>query len=242
MARLRRETDRAGASKATEVMRPRDNAALPTVPGLSGLGVGGRVGARWRRQMGHPPAAPDGTPTRGATRDGDASSRHTRDASSRHTRDASSRHTRISSHTARRPGRTPYAPYNPAMLEKYVTIFRAGNNFVFVGDDGATPAMRLGSRRSGSSSGTSSGLGSACRVRRRPGGGGSGWWSRDARTSASCPLADALGWGAIDDTWRDRRIDFNGCRCARSYAPATSRFRHRGRLKKGPCVASPDHR
>ena len=37
-----------------------------------------------------------------------------------------------------------YAPYNPAMLEKYVTIFRAVNNFVFVGDDGATPAMRLG--------------------------------------------------------------------------------------------------
>ena len=30
------------------------------------------------------------------------------------------------------------------MLEKYVTIFRAGNNFVFVGDDGATTAMRLG--------------------------------------------------------------------------------------------------
>ena len=37
-----------------------------------------------------------------------------------------------------------YAPYNPAMLQKYVTIFRAVNNFVFVGDDGATPAMRLG--------------------------------------------------------------------------------------------------
>ena len=37
-----------------------------------------------------------------------------------------------------------YAPYNPAMLEKYVTIFRTVNNFVFVGDDGATPAMRLG--------------------------------------------------------------------------------------------------
>ena len=37
-----------------------------------------------------------------------------------------------------------YAPYNPAMLEKYVTIFRAVNNFVFVGDDGKTPAMRLG--------------------------------------------------------------------------------------------------
>ena len=37
-----------------------------------------------------------------------------------------------------------YAPYNVAMLEKYVTIFRAVNNFVFVGDDGAAPAMRLG--------------------------------------------------------------------------------------------------
>ena len=37
-----------------------------------------------------------------------------------------------------------YAPYNPAMLEKYVTIFRAVNNFVFVGDDKRTPAMRLG--------------------------------------------------------------------------------------------------
>ena len=36
-----------------------------------------------------------------------------------------------------------YAPYNPAMLEKHLTIFRAVNNFVFVGDDGATPAMRL---------------------------------------------------------------------------------------------------
>ena len=30
------------------------------------------------------------------------------------------------------------------MLEKYVTIFRAVNNFVFVGDDNKTPAMRLG--------------------------------------------------------------------------------------------------
>ena len=37
-----------------------------------------------------------------------------------------------------------YAPYNPAMLEKYLSIFRAVNNFVFVGDDGATPAMRIG--------------------------------------------------------------------------------------------------
>ena len=37
-----------------------------------------------------------------------------------------------------------YAPYNPAMLTKYLTIFRAVNNFVFVGDDKRTPAMRLG--------------------------------------------------------------------------------------------------
>ena len=40
-----------------------------------------------------------------------------------------------------------YAPYNPAMLEKYVTIFRTVNNFVFVGDDGRTPVMRLGFAR-----------------------------------------------------------------------------------------------
>ena len=40
-----------------------------------------------------------------------------------------------------------YAPYNPRMLETYLTIFRAVNNFVFVGDDGATPAMRLGFTR-----------------------------------------------------------------------------------------------
>ena len=37
-----------------------------------------------------------------------------------------------------------YAPYNPRMLEKYLTIFRTVNNFVYVGDDGKTPAMRLG--------------------------------------------------------------------------------------------------
>ena len=40
-----------------------------------------------------------------------------------------------------------YAPYNPQMLETYLTIFRTVNNFVFVGDDGATPAMRLGFTR-----------------------------------------------------------------------------------------------
>ena len=37
-----------------------------------------------------------------------------------------------------------YAPYNPAMVAKYLPIWRAVHNFVFVGDDGATPAMRLG--------------------------------------------------------------------------------------------------
>ena len=37
-----------------------------------------------------------------------------------------------------------YAPYNPKMLTKYLTIFRAVNNFVFIGEDGRTPAMRLG--------------------------------------------------------------------------------------------------
>ena len=41
-----------------------------------------------------------------------------------------------------------YAPYNPRMLEKYLTIFRSVNNFVFVGEDGKTPAMRLGFTRS----------------------------------------------------------------------------------------------
>ena len=37
-----------------------------------------------------------------------------------------------------------YAPYNPAMPAKYLAIFRAVHNFVFLGDDGRTPAMRLG--------------------------------------------------------------------------------------------------
>ena len=34
-------------------------------------------------------------------------------------------------------------PINPTMLSKYLTVFRTVNNFVFVGDDGQTPAMRL---------------------------------------------------------------------------------------------------
>ena len=38
-----------------------------------------------------------------------------------------------------------YAPYNPAMVQKYLTIFRAVNNWVHVSEkDGKTPAMRLG--------------------------------------------------------------------------------------------------
>ena len=40
-----------------------------------------------------------------------------------------------------------YAPYNPRMLEKYLAIFRATHNFVFIGTDGKTPAMRLGFAR-----------------------------------------------------------------------------------------------
>ncbi len=37
-----------------------------------------------------------------------------------------------------------YAPYNPDMVRKYLDVFRAVNNFVHTGVDGATPAMRLG--------------------------------------------------------------------------------------------------
>ena len=37
-----------------------------------------------------------------------------------------------------------YAPYNPDMVQKYLDVFRAVNNFIHVGVDGATPAMRLG--------------------------------------------------------------------------------------------------
>ena len=37
-----------------------------------------------------------------------------------------------------------YQPYNPAMIGKYLTIFRTVANFVSVGLDGKTPAMRLG--------------------------------------------------------------------------------------------------
>ena len=37
-----------------------------------------------------------------------------------------------------------YQPYNLAMIEKHLGIFRAANNFVRVGEYGKTPAMRLG--------------------------------------------------------------------------------------------------
>ena len=37
-----------------------------------------------------------------------------------------------------------YAPYNPDMVQKYLDVFRAVNNFIHTGEDGATPAMRLG--------------------------------------------------------------------------------------------------
>ena len=37
-----------------------------------------------------------------------------------------------------------YQPYNPAMVQKYLTIFRTVNNFIHIGTDGKTPAMRLG--------------------------------------------------------------------------------------------------
>ena len=38
-----------------------------------------------------------------------------------------------------------YAPYNPEMVQKYLTIFRAVNNWAHISEkDGKTPAMRLG--------------------------------------------------------------------------------------------------
>ena len=48
--------------------------------------------------------------------------------------------------TASRGGRTwyGYSPYNPAMMEKFLDIYRTMANFVEVGKDGKTPAMRLG--------------------------------------------------------------------------------------------------
>lgn len=37
-----------------------------------------------------------------------------------------------------------YAPYNPAMLQTYLDLFRCARNYCNPGPDGATPAMRLG--------------------------------------------------------------------------------------------------
>ena len=37
-----------------------------------------------------------------------------------------------------------YAPYNPAMLIQYLNIFRTTHNYCNPGQDGATPAMKLG--------------------------------------------------------------------------------------------------
>lgn len=48
--------------------------------------------------------------------------------------------------TASRDGRTwyGYSPYNPALVEKLLTIYRVMHNFVEPGKDGKTPAIRLG--------------------------------------------------------------------------------------------------
>ena len=40
-----------------------------------------------------------------------------------------------------------YAPYNPEMISKVQGIYRVYYNYVKVGDDGMTPAMRLGLAR-----------------------------------------------------------------------------------------------
>ena len=37
-----------------------------------------------------------------------------------------------------------YAPYNPAMLQQYLDLFRTAHNFCHQGKDGLTPAMHLG--------------------------------------------------------------------------------------------------
>lgn len=49
-------------------------------------------------------------------------------------------------HTSSKAGRTwyGYSPYNPAMVEKLLTIYRVMHNYVEPGKDGNTPAMRLG--------------------------------------------------------------------------------------------------
>ena len=35
-----------------------------------------------------------------------------------------------------------YASYNPTMMQTYLTVFWTVNNFILVGEDGRTPAMR----------------------------------------------------------------------------------------------------
>lgn len=42
-----------------------------------------------------------------------------------------------------------YSPYNPAMVEKLLDIYRVMHNFVETGKDGKTPAMRMGLVRAG---------------------------------------------------------------------------------------------
>ena len=42
-----------------------------------------------------------------------------------------------------------YSPYNPAMVTKMLDIFRVFYNFVEVGKDKDTPAMRLGLAKGG---------------------------------------------------------------------------------------------
>lgn len=48
--------------------------------------------------------------------------------------------------TSSKSGRTwhGYSPYNPVMVEKLLTIYRVMHNYVEVGKDSKTPAMRLG--------------------------------------------------------------------------------------------------
>ena len=50
----------------------------------------------------------------------------------------------IGTSSSHNPVRHGYAPYNPAMVQTYLTVFRVVNNFILVGKDSKTPAMRLG--------------------------------------------------------------------------------------------------
>ena len=75
-----------------------------------------------------------------------------------------------------------YAPYNPAMLTKYLTIFRAVHNFVFVGEtDKRTPAMRLGFAKAPLTFEDLIWPGERCRGRSGRGGGGERRLRRRAR-------------------------------------------------------------